>query len=99
MKIINNQLPKLCHARPGDVIRVPYEHGGEGSTLYLVSVFNTPGKRPLRSNAMNGLYDDERPLFMVNLSTGEARPLPHLSSRVEIVRDIAVIEGPVGEDA
>ncbi|MER1940483.1 hypothetical protein ABS755_07215 [Castellaniella sp. FW104-16D08] len=93
MKVINTKLPKLCHARPGDVIRVTDDTGKPTDTLFLVAVFNAPGKRAMRDNMMQGLYDEERPLFMVNLETGEARPLPHLSSRIEFVRDIVAVEG------
>lgn len=41
---------------------------------------------------MNGPYSDEREHFLVNLETGEACAMPHLSSRCEIVRNIAMIE-------
>lgn len=95
MLFIDTRLPKLCHANPGDVIRIGDKDGIIQSDIYLVCAFNQEGKRAARKTISNGLYDDERPLFMVNLITGEAKPLPHLSSRVEIVKDIAIVRGYV----
>jgi hypothetical protein len=82
-------LPKLCHAKAGDVIRIPGD-----LALYLVCRHDI-GKKQRPKIAGNGLYSEENPMFMVNLETGEASALPHYSSRVEIVRDVAVckIEG------
>lgn len=92
MKIITTRLPKLCHARPGDVVRIPADEGiGADPALYLVAVSTAhKDKRAMRSNMSHGLYDEERPLFLVNVETGEARAMPHLSSRVEIVRNVIV---------
>lgn len=99
MKYVDNRPPKLCHARPGDVIRmgdttVSGHPTGEGeSQLYLVCRHDV-GKQKMRE-VSHGLYDESNPIFLVNLTTGEARPMPHLSSRVEIVRDVQVVEGEV----
>lgn len=92
MKIIEGTkgLSKLCHAQPGDVIRIP-----QFPSLYLVACFAMKGCKPARAGATNGLYSDERPLFMVDLASGEARELPHLSSLVEIVRGAAVVEDAI----
>lgn len=92
MKIIDTRLPKLCHARPGGIISLPGENGEPTEELYLVCAYAN-GKRAGRAGMMHGLYDDARPLFLVNLANGEAIPMPHLSSRVEIVHDAALIRG------
>ena len=80
-------LTKLCHARVGDVIRIP----SQGTDLFLLCRHDI-GKPGLRKpHVANGLYSEEfRAVFKVNLETGEASPLPHLSSGVEIVRNVAV---------
>lgn len=98
MIILNTNLPKLCHARPGDAVRLVDPNTGEPtSDLFIVSVDGTHTGRPARPNMLHGLYDDQRPLFLVNLSTGKAERMPHLSSRVEIVRDARIVFGPVLE--
>lgn len=93
MKILNCRLPKLCHARPGDVVRIPSDEGiGADQSHYLIAVATTAkGKRAMREGMSHGLYDEQRPLFLVDLASGEARAMPHLSSRVEIVKS-AVLE-------
>jgi hypothetical protein len=93
MIVINTALPKLCHAQAGDVVRITDSCGELLPALYLVSVFNEKGKRAGRPGLLHGLYDDERPFFLVDLATGVAQPMPHLSSRVQIVRNVAVYEG------
>ena len=87
-------LIKLGHVRPGDAVRVRDPQTGEvKGPLYIVAVFNAPGKRAFRPGQPHGLYDDQRPLFLVNLETGEAEPMPHLSSLVFLVSDAVVTEG------
>lgn len=93
MLIINTKLPKLCHAQIGGTVRLTGPDGEPMSELFIVSTFNEKGRRAGRSGMMHGLYDEERPLFLTSLASGEAVPMPHLSSRVEIVRDVAVVEG------
>lgn len=88
MKIVDTRLPKLCHAHPGEMVRL--ENG-----LHMVCVFPVEGKRPARPMIGNGLYDEERSLFLVNMTTGEAIAMPHLSSRIEIVRDVTLVDGPM----
>lgn len=80
MKIVDTRQPKLCSASVGSVVQI------EDKT-YMVCAFNPGGKRAQRPNMSHGLYDDERDLFLVDLSTGEAVKMPHLSSRVDICRD------------
>ena len=84
IELIENNLTKLCHARPGDVIRT-----SPGGPLHLVCLYDLSRPR-LCDPKSNGLYSEENPVFAVNLETGLASPLPHLSSKVEIVRDVAV---------
>lgn len=85
IQLTNPNLTKLGHVRPGDVIRFP----DVGSALYLVCRHDI-GKPKAPKRASNGLYSEENPVFKVNLETGEASILPHLSSGVEIVRNVAV---------
>lgn len=49
---------------------------------YLVCVIADKHKRAARANMPHGLYDDERQLFLVSLSTGQTKDMPSLSSRV-----------------
>lgn len=90
MIIINTSMPKLCHARPGDAIRLLDEDGNPTEQVFIVCVVNQKGKRHMRTNVPHGLYDEERPLFIVDLATGQATSMPHLSSRVEILRNATV---------
>lgn len=93
MNYINNKLPKLCFAKPGDVIRLQPEHLKEPDpTPYLVCIFINGKKRRAPLHASNGLYSEENPTFLVSLLSGECFAMPHLSSRVEIVKDIAIVE-------
>ena len=88
IQLTNPNLTKLCHARPGDVFRIPSK--GPGEQLFLLCRHDI-GKPDLRKQHLsNGLYSEENPLFAVNLETGEASILPHLSSGVEIVRNVAL---------
>lgn len=88
MKFVDTRLPKLCHAKPGDIVRL--ENG-----LHMVCAFPVKGKRAARPMMMHGLYDDERPLFLVNMASGEAVVMPHLSTRLEIVHDVTLVDGPM----
>lgn len=49
---------------------------------YLVCAVDDKHKRAARANMPHGLYDDERQLFLVSLSTGQTKDRPSLSSRV-----------------
>lgn len=95
MKIIEstNGLSKTCHANFGDVIRLP-----ETRELFVVAFFAGKNCRTAKEGASSGLYNEERPMFMVNLVTGEAKPLPHLSSRVEILRRAALVEDAIDQE-
>ena len=75
--------PKLCFAKPGDVVSID-------GAFYLLCVTNN-GKRPAPAQASNGLYSDERDLFLVDFATGNRHPLPHLSTRVEIHRNAELL--------
>lgn len=93
MQVINIRLPKLCHAKPGDTVRLPDREGNLLDELFMVCAFPVKGKRAARPMVLHGLYDDERPLFLVSLETGLARGMPHLSSQVEIVSDLVLVQG------
>lgn len=90
MRIVDNRLPKLCHAKVGDLVRLPLrnsEYCEEMAPYYIVCADSSDKRLKIgRPGMMHGLYDDERPLFLVDLATGEAIKMPHLSSRVEIIR-------------
>ncbi|MBN3839334.1 hypothetical protein [Burkholderia sp. Ac-20349] len=86
MKVMTEEqdVIKLCHANPGDVVQlVDGNMLSEGST-YLVCVVPDKDKRSARPGMTHGLYDEERSLFLVNISTGERRDMAHLSSRAVI---------------
>lgn len=86
MLIVDTRLPKLCHARVGSVVSIQNEISLEPE-FYLVCV--VPKSRKVNNKPAwrggFGLYSEEKPLFLVNLQTGEALEMPHLSSRVEIL--------------
>jgi hypothetical protein len=92
MIVVRTDLPKLCHARPGDVVQIVDTEGDVEPSLYLVCVFPVKGKRAGRGVELinHGLYDEERPLFLVDIETGISREMPHLSNRVQIRRDVRV---------
>lgn len=87
---------KMCHARPGDVIRLASGPDVEQTDpLYMLIVLPHDAATlpvPVTDKVhTDGLYSDPRPLALVNLETGIARKLPHLSSRVEILRDATIL--------
>lgn len=86
MKILDLRQPKLCSAPVGSVVQVD-------DKIYLVCAFNPGGKRAARPNMSQGLYDDERDLFLVEMATGEAVKMPHLSSRVDILHTAVLTLG------
>ncbi len=100
MRYIKDRRPKICFAKAGDVVRITFDgtdYGALNPAPFLVCVNSgisgAKGKRcQVQKNAMAGLYSDERNHFLVNLETGEACAMPHLSSRCEIVRNLAMIE-------
>jgi hypothetical protein len=87
---VNTQLPKICHARAGSIIRLPNEKTGEvlPARFMLVAIeLDKPSTRtraPYGSPA--GLFNEERQLLLVSLETGIARKVPHLSTRVDITK-------------
>jgi hypothetical protein len=89
---------KLCHAKPGDVVRLlsPRQLVPIGEP-YMVCV-DPHSDKPARATLPQDLYADERRLFLVSLSTGLVRTMPHLSQRMEIIRD-AVVFVPAAEVA
>ena len=84
MKVFLDNPPKVCFAKAGDVIELPDEPG----TRYLVCRYDIG--RPNPALASNGLYSNENPHFLVELVTGQARSMPHLSSLARIVKDVAI---------
>lgn len=86
MKVfLDNPPPKVCFLKPGDVIELPDEPG----TLYLVCCYDLG--QPRNPLASNGLYSNFNPHFLVELVTGQARKMPHPSSRARIrLVDVAV---------
>lgn len=90
---VNTNLPKICHAKVGGQVRLPDPKTGEVlPEVFVVVAVEEPqvgrrrAPRAARSGMMHGLYDDERKLMLVSLTTGITRPMPHLSSRAQILR-------------
>lgn len=84
-------LRKVCHTRPGDLVRIHAFDGVERG-LFLVC---SAGKisRELKSA---GLYESDKPVFMVDIRSGVAEQLPHLSAHVAAVERNACVV--IGED-
>lgn len=75
---------KVCHAKPGDVVQFE-----KGRALYLVCA--RQDGTPARCNMPHGLYDDKRTIFLVGLENGLEYPIPHLSSKLIVREDVAVV--------
>jgi hypothetical protein len=92
MKVLTEEsdFTKLCHAVPGDVIKLVDSNMLSDGQTFLVCVIKDPSKRAARPNMSHGLYDDQRCMFLVNIETGEMRDMAHLSSRVLIFRKAEV---------
>ena len=87
---VNTSFRKLCHAKVGDQIRLPdAETGAVLPEVFVVIALAQSGRRPARKGMTQGLYDEQRELWLVSLETGEARKMPHLSSRVDILHEDA----------
>jgi hypothetical protein len=101
MRIVNSKYVKMCWAKPGDVVRLIGADLQVDPAMYLVCAVGDgiKGKRAARELASNGMYDDQRPLFLVNIETGILMNMTHLSGRVDIIRDVAVVEGLFGEQS
>ncbi|WP_126223575.1 hypothetical protein [Burkholderia ambifaria] len=88
--VVNTRLPKLCHARPGQIIRLPDRETGEvlPELFVLVAIdLDKPSRRkraPFGASA--GLYNEERELLLISLTSGRARKLPHLSDRADLTQ-------------
>ncbi|KVP96453.1 hypothetical protein WJ97_11225 [Burkholderia ubonensis] len=94
---VNTALPKICHARIGQKVRLPDSKTGEVQPeVFVVVALDKPGRRAARPGMSHGLYDDERELMLVSLTTGIARKMPHLSSRAELLHadDLAAALSP-----
>lgn len=89
---VNTAFRKLCHAKPGDQIRLlDTETGDVMPEVFVVVAIKAPGRRAARKGMSQGLYDEQRELLLVSLMSGEARKMPHLSSRVDILHEDARI--------
>lgn len=97
MRVIADQdsATKLCHAKPGDAVRIIDKNGNRSAEVYLVAFMEKKGCSAARECASNGLYSDDRPLFLVDTGTGQAVTMPHLSSRVLILRAAAIVENAI----
>ncbi len=84
---------KLCHAAVGSVIRLVSDKLEVDDERFLVCAVPEAGKRAARPRMTQGLYDDERCLFLVSLTTGLMKNRPHLSSRVIIYSEAEVLLG------
>jgi len=99
MKVTTLHKPKLCHFLPGDVIQLVEQNADQTVLpgIYVVACFSAQSEKATRraSHAMNGLYSFEDPLFLVNVETGEAIKMPHLSSRAIGIEAQLVVPGKV----
>lgn len=94
MKIreVERNFDKLCHARPGEVVQLVGPMMDITSPpMLLIAVANSGA--PLAGHEPQGLYADGRHLMLVDLATGEAIKMPHLSSRAVIYRKAEVSLG------
>lgn len=85
---------KLCHAKPGTVVMLVDSKMQLDQEPHLVCVIADEKKRAARANMSHGLYDEERRLFLVSLSTGQMKDMPNLSSRVIMFPDADLQLGP-----
>jgi len=87
MQIVNKEKPiKLCHCRPGDTVKLE-----DSEDVFLICIFGPAAGVVGRQLGSMGLYNAEHPVFLVSLSTGEAIPMPHLSSQVRVVKSFVTI--------
>ena len=88
MTFVNTKLPKICHARVGDLVRLPHPETGDVlDEVFLVCAKPEQPKRRTRKTARSTLSYEKDPVFLVSLTTGELREMPHLSSRAALVAD------------
>ena len=95
MKVTDMRSPKVCFVKAGQVVQLinPDTHLPDGP-FYLVTVLPVTGKESREVEhafKSNGLYSDPRTHLLVNLETGLLCPMPHLSSRVDIIYDAALV--------
>ena len=76
--------PKLFNAKVGDIILLE-DTVSELRLPCMVCEFPSEPMGSRRSYGKMGLYDNQNTLFLVEVETGRARKMPHLSSRVEII--------------
>jgi len=85
MNLRDMRKPKLCHAEIGGLVQLLDDNFNPLPDMYLVCSCN--GAVVHKKFEMYGLYSQKEPLFLVNIRTGEAQKMPHLSSRVVILSD------------
>lgn len=85
MKIreVERNFTKLCHAKPGDVVQLVGPLMEVSSPPMLLAAVANSGV-PAQGHEPQGLYAEGRHLMLVDLATGEAMKMPHLSSRAVI---------------
>lgn len=83
--------PKVCLFSPGDCLRLINRDGTVGKKLFMVCRRTLDPEKRAPIGASNGPYSEENPLFLINLESGEAHPMPHLSSRAVRVEDAYVV--------
>lgn len=83
--------PKVCLFAPGDCLRLLNKDGTVGKKLFMVCRHTIDPKKRAPIGASNGLYSEENPLFLVNLESGEAHAMPHLSAKAVRVDDAYIV--------
>lgn len=86
MSYVNTTLPKICHARVGEFVRLPDDKTGEVTDeIFIICAMPAPRTSRRRKVDRSTLSYEKEQTFLVSLKTGEIRDMPHLSSRAEII--------------
>lgn len=81
--------PKVCHAKPGNIIQLQDKHLELLPECYIVCI---KGKfdRKICDNS-SGLFNEKQPLCLCNLETGQLVEMPHLSTRVKFLYNAELV--------
>lgn len=85
--LIDTALPKLCHAHVGEYVRLPDPATGELlDEVFLICAKPEPKPSRRRKSERSTLSYEKEHTFLVSVSTGEIREMPHLSTRSQPLR-------------
>jgi len=97
MKIEYRNTPKICSLSAGDVVRLLNESFEPCGDPHLVIRIAEGVKGSRKGFDSYGMYNDPNNYTLVNMKTGVAITMPHLSTRVQVYRD-AVLSLLAGSD-